>query len=76
MKFIRRLTRRISLPTPPIGKALRAIGAAVGIGSGTLLSSGDMTYAIMVAATVLIFWITGDLQVAKEFKEIIEQGED
>ncbi|PKD43745.1 hypothetical protein [Rhodohalobacter barkolensis] len=76
MKFIKRLTKRISLPTPPIGKALRAIGTAIGIGSGTLLGTGEMTYAIMVAATVLVFWISGDLQVAKEFKEIIKQQKD
>lgn len=73
--MIRNLLSRISLPTPPIGKILRAVGAALGISFTGVFAGADAAYMVAVGATVLVFWISGDLQVAKEFKDLITRDD-
>lgn len=70
------LLKRIGLPTSIIGKVLRPLAAVIGIGSTGILAGVDAVAIAVIAATVLVFWITGDMQVAKEFKEIITEDEE
>lgn len=68
-----KILKRISLPTNVPGKLLRAVGTVLGIGASSAMAGVDVTYTIIIAATVLVFWISGDLQVAKDFKKIIDK---
>lgn len=66
------LLKRIGLPTPPIGKLLRGVAASLGIGATAALSGVDTAYVAWIIAGVLALWISGDLQVAKEFLHMIK----
>lgn len=66
------LLKRIGLPTPPLGKILRGVAASLGIGATAVFSGVDTAYALWIVAGVLALWISGDLQVAKEFLHIIK----
>ena len=72
---MKKLIKRIGLPTPPIGKLLRGAATVLGIG-GAAASGGDTEFIIYLVVLVAVLWITGDMQVVKEFKHLLDDDKD
>lgn len=74
--MLRKLIKRIGLPTPKIGKIITGIGAVLGIGGGTAVIVNEITLTndfvidiVVIIAITVITIVSGSAQIPPELKD-------
>lgn len=79
--MIKKLIKRIKLPTPKSGKLLSVLGAVIGVGGGAAIVNevsltNDLVYDVIVlVAITVITMVSGSAQVPKELKDQLKKQE-
>lgn len=79
--MLKKLIKRIKLPTPKIGKIISVLGGVVGVGGGVAIANevtitNEFVFDVVVLIAITIITIvSGSAQVPAEFKKLLQKEE-